>query len=384
VSPSVTQRTLGPVSNGTSLTLNQGYGGTMPAGTYRSSPIALANHSLASRAATGPGSSSPSGFSQLQHLQQQQNQFYNAGKGHPGQTYSTPGISNRYRASQSQSILRAVASSSGGNSSGNSAYHQPVSPHNAFQSGYSLDGPNPQTRALSNPGSGLPGANSMRENYGAMRNNSLSIGVQDRGSDPYGVERETMFGINGTPRGGTRTMSSPNINGGVHAGTHNSYNNQHPDQSLGSNNNSLSTSERERFSDTGRGLESHLGLFSNAPSPISSQHMSYDNQSLNSSYDSETRFPSHNTVSVNRISSSTFLRNLESPQVLAHTSSPLLFQSAGGPKSKALSQMEPPSPGSKYGNYQRSGHHDLEQSSPTIPQFNAPQPSPKFDVSKWV
>lgn len=223
----------------------------------------------------------------------------------------------------------------------------------------------------------------MRESYGAMRSNSLSIGVgQDRGSDPYGVERETMFGINGTPRGGGRAMSSPNINSGGHTGSHNSYSNQHTDQSLSSN--SISSTERERFSDTGRGLESHLGLFSNAPSPISSQHMSYDNQSLNSSYDSESRFPSHSAVSVNRVSSSSFLRNLESPQILAHTSSPLLFQSTGGSKSKAQTQMEPPSPGSKYGNYQRSGHHDLEQSSPSIPQFNAPQPSPKFDVSKWV
>lgn len=389
MSPSITQRTLGGVaSNGTSMMLNQGYGGTMPAGSYRSSPIALANHSLSSRAATGPGSSSPSSFSQMQHLQQQQNQFYNAGKSHQGPAYSTPGISSRYRASQSQSILRAVASSSGGNSSGNNAYHQPVSPHNAFQSGYSLDGPSPQARTI--PGSGPPGGSGMRDSYGAMRSNSLSIGVgQDRGSDPYGVERETMFGINGTPRGGSRAMSSPNINGGVHAGTHNTYNNQHPDQGLSSNNNSISTAERERFSDTGRGLESHLGLFSNAPSPISSQHMSYDNQSLNSSYDSETRFPSHNAVSVNRVSSSSFLRNLESPQILAHTSSPLLFQSAGGgggggTKAKAQPQMELPSPGNKYGNYQRSGHHDLEQSSPTISQFNAPQPSPKFDVSKWV
>lgn len=229
----------------------------------------------------------------------------------------------------------------------------------------------------------------MRENYAPMRSNSLGIGMVsgDRGSDPYGTDRESMFGLNAAQRAGGRSMSSPNISTG-HASPYSTYSIQHPEQSLVSSSNSGSERERERFSDPNRGgPESHLGLFSNAPSPISSQHISYDNQSLSSSYDSETRsFPSHSTVTTgNRSSTSSFLRNLDTPQVLSHTSSPLLFQNVGGTKPKVQLQVEPPSPGSKYGSFLRPpGHHEVDQASPTNSQFSVPLPSPKFDPSKWV
>jgi hypothetical protein len=387
VSPSLTHRTLGGNPGGTSMI--QGYNGAMPAGSYRSSPSSNSpHHTLGGRSlGMGAGSTPTGGFSQMQHLQQQ-NQFYGTVKGHQAQTYSTPGVSSRYRASLSQSILRASASTSGGNSIGNN-YHQPPSAHGGFQSGYSLDGPQPQPRPGGAPGSYPSGGSGMRENYAPMRSNSLGIGMVpgDRGTDPYAAERESMFGLNAAQRAGGRSMSSPNISTG-HASPYSTYSIQHPEQSLVGSSNSGSERERERFSDPNRGgPESHLGLFSNAPSPISSQHISYDNQSLSSSYDSESRsFPTHSTVTAgNRSQTSSFLRNLDTPQVLSHTSSPLLFQTVGGTKPKVQLQVEPPSPGSKYGSFLRPpGHHEVDQSSPTNSQFSVPLPSPKFDPSKWV
>lgn len=358
--------------------MSQSYNGAMPAASYRSSPGTM-QHSLASRAAMAAGSASSSSFNQMQLLQQQQqqSQFYNP-KGHPSQPYPSPGVSSRSRASLSQSLLRASASSTGGYSLGGSTYHQPSSSHSAFQTSYSSEGVQPLSRPGA-PSSTYP-VGPQRDNYSFNRSNSLGMGM---GSDPYGAERDSLFGLN-APRGGGRSMSAPN----VASSPYSSYNMQHSDQSIRSlgSGSSIpgSERERERFPDTSR--DPHQGLF---PSPISSQHISYDNSSLNSSYDSESRsFSAHTLTNTGpRSSTTSFLRGLEPPQTLSTTSSPMF--STGGVLSKGLSQgsvpgqtsIEAPSSGPKYGNFLRPSLHDLDQSSPA---FTPQLPSPKFDVSKWV
>lgn len=455
VSPSLTYRVLhsqGSSSNLTSVGGQGNYNNSSAPGSgvlgYRSSPVALSSH-LANRVSGmgGPNGTPGTSFSlmqQHQQLQQAQNQFYGVVKAHQGAPYSTPSVSSRNRASQSQSILRGAASYSGGNSLGsNSAYHQPSSSHTGFQSNYSLDNQNGSPRAvgLGSGGGGsnvnYPGGNTMREReregYGVgvpMRSNSglgagMGGGVSDRerNLDSYSSDRDrdSIFGLSqgggggsgiqgqggsSVSRGGgliggggsrSLSLSSPMGSGSSQPSPYSNFTVQHPDQLNQGGNNNANISEqgqRERFSDSNRvGSDSHLGgLFSVAShSPVTSQH--YENSSLGSAYDSDTRaFPSQlggSSSNNSRPSTSIFLRNLDSP----HTSSPLLFQSnssgvAGGVnKSKAQLPIDSPAVvGPKYGKFLRPNAHDLEQLSPSPnSQFNSPlNPSPKFDPSKWI
>lgn len=384
----------------------------------------------------GPNGTPGTSFSQMQQHQQQQNQFYGVVKAHQGSQYATPSVSSRNRASQSQSILRGAASYSVGNSLGNNGpYHQSSTPHTGFQSNYSLDGQNGNTRGVGPAGgsSGVnyPGVSTSRERerdgYGAPMRSTSGIGAsmavsdRDRNLDSYGSDRDSMFGLNqgggggitGPGQGGSTvlrsgslmggggsrslSLSSPMGSGSSQPSPYGNFTVQHPDQ-LNQNNNGNLSDQRDRFSDSNRvGSESHLGgLFSaGSHSPVTSQH--YDNSSLGSTYDTDTRaFPSQlggsgSSSANNRTSSSIFLRNgLDSPQVLPHSSSPLLFQSNSigtGNKLKPQQPVESPTAaGPKYGNFFRPGLHELESPSPSgsVPFSNQVLPSPKFDASKYI
>jgi hypothetical protein len=247
----------------------------------------------------------------------------------------------------------------------------------------------------------------MRENYPPLRSNSSGglgmSGLPDRSSDIYGAEREAIFALGqggggpatrgGGGGGGGRnlSLSSPVGSGAAHPNSYGNFIGQHSDQTLsGISNNPTGAEQRDRFSDLSRtGSESHLGLYSStSPSPLASQHISYDNASLNSSYDSESRtFPSHPVThaSSRQPAAPMFLRNLEPPQTVSHTSSPQIFHAVlGSHKPKLQIQIESPSINPKYSNFVRPGLHELDQSSPTNSQFAVQLPSPKFDPSKWV
>lgn len=396
----------GSVSSNAASTLS-GYNSSSANGTpnewYRSSPVALNRNLNMGMSGVGINGTPSANFSPMQQqLQLAQSQFYSTAKAHQQvSNYSAPSQSFRNRASQSQNILRVAASHVGAGSLGNYPYHQPASPHSSFQSNYSLDSQNQaQGRPSGGQGTNYPGAGVMRESYAPMR--SSSIGHLERSSDPYLAERETMFGLNqgvsggggvrGVGGGGGRSLSlsSPLGSGSGQASSY-GFNSQHPDLlggaplMIGSNSISSGLEQRERFIDTSRvGLEAHLGLFSAAQSPISSQQISYDS-SMSASYEADARsFPSHSiSLTSNRSSASLFSR-LETTQTLG-TASPQLFQSGqGGIKSKPQPQIDLSNTGPLYGNYLRPGHHEMEQSSPTNTQFTGPTPSPKFDPLKWV
>ena len=436
VSPSITYRTLHTQGSGNNLlsaSSQLGYNSSAPGSAvlgYRSSPVAISSHLANRGGGIGPNGTPGTSFSQMQQhqqlQQQQQNQFYSVVKGHQGSQYPTPSVSSRNRASQSQSILRGAASYSNGNSLGNTGpYHQSSAQHSGFQSNYSLEGQSGSPRA-NGPGGGssvnYPGVSTSRERerdgYGAPMRSASGIGASmvasDRERDTYASDRDSMFGGGGgigqpgsivnrsgslMGNGGSRSLSlsSPMGSGSSLPSPYSNFTVQHPDQVTQSNNGNLSD-QRDRFGDINRvGSESHLGgLFTaGSHSPVTSQH--YENTSLGSTYDSDTRaFPTQfggsGSSSVNnRASASIFLRNsLDSPQVLSHANSPLLFQSnssgAGNKPKPQLPAESPTATGPNYGNFFRPGLHELEQPSPSgnTSFSNQVLPSPKFDASKYI
>jgi hypothetical protein len=291
-------------------------------------------------------------FSQLNHQQSQQqnSQYYvqqqqmqhkmHQGQGSQGsQIYpiSVP-VSSRSRASHSQSILRASTSS--GSNGGNNNQYTSTSP-SAFQGNYAMESSHVSGGQGASGGQGVYAEGALGGPWAYQKRHSItgsSIGQdrasngQDRASNPFGAERESLFGGLGGgqgPRGGGVGMNglsrSLESQGQGPRGAGAAHSNQH------------------------RSGESHLGssLFPGLSRSTSSGHTGFDSLSQ-SSYDSDQRsFPPYSPVTNGPNVSNR--RNNESPQL---------------------------SPAQQYGDLLRSGQRELD-SNTTATQQN-------FDPFQWI